>query len=68
MQGQSSLVHVKDPYTSSIRMHVGSTCNHTRVYKVHLRRIIKKLVGGSTRKQNRVDHFYLSSDTKSINF
>ena len=32
MQGQSSPVQVKDPYTGSILMHVGSSCKHIGVY------------------------------------
>ena len=39
VQGQSSPVQVKDPYTGSILMHVGSSCKHTGVYNVHLPRI-----------------------------
>ena len=41
VQGQSSPVQVKDPYTFSILMHVGSSCKHTGVYNVHLPRIIR---------------------------
>ena len=41
VQGQSSPVQVKDPYTGSILMHVGSSCKHTGVYTVHLPRIIR---------------------------
>ena len=41
VQGQSSLVQVKDPYTGSILMHVGSSCKQTVVYNVHLPRIIR---------------------------
>ena len=37
VQGQSSPVQVEDPYTGSILVHVGSFCNHTRVYKVIVR-------------------------------
>ena len=52
MQGQSSPVQVKDPYTGSILMHVGSSCKHTGVYNVHLLRIIRNRLMGVTRKQN----------------
>ena len=41
VQGQSSPVQAKDPYTGSILMHVGSSCKHTGVYNVHLPRIIR---------------------------
>ena len=41
LQGQSSPVQVKELYTGSILMHVGSSCKHTRVYNVHLPRIIR---------------------------
>ena len=44
VQGQSSPVQVKDPYTGSILMHVGSSCKHTRVYNVLI---------GVTRKHQR---------------
>ena len=37
---QSPPVQVKDPYTGSILMHVGSSCKHTGVYNVHLSKII----------------------------
>ena len=50
MQGQSSPVQAKDPYTGSI-MHVGSFCNYTGVYNVHLPRIIRNWLMGVTRKQ-----------------
>ena len=36
MQGQSSPVQVKDPYTGSILMHVGSSCKHTGVYNISI--------------------------------
>ena len=41
VQGQSSPVQVKDPYTGSILMHVGSSCKHTAVYNVHFPRRIR---------------------------
>ena len=41
VQRQSSPVQVKEPYTGFILMHVGSSCKHTEVYKVHLPRIIR---------------------------
>ena len=56
MQGQSSPVQVKDPYTGSILMHVGLARKHTRVYNVHFPRINQKLIDGSNKKtkQNKV--------------
>ena len=53
MQGQSPPVQVKDPYTGSILMHVGSSCKHIRVYNVHLPRIIRNCLMGVTGKQNK---------------
>ena len=41
VHGQSSFVQVKDTYTGSILMHVGSSCKQTRVYNVNLPRIIR---------------------------
>ena len=41
VQGQSSPVQVKDPYTGSILMLVGSSCKQTGVYNVHLPRKIR---------------------------
>ena len=41
VQGQSFPVQVKDPYTGSILMHVGSSFKYTGVYNVHLPRIIR---------------------------
>ena len=49
MQGQSSPVQVKDPYTGSIVMHVGSSCKHTGVYKPSKNN--QKLIDEVTRKQ-----------------
>ena len=34
MQGQSSPVQVKDPYTGSILMHIGSSCKHTTEFSI----------------------------------
>ena len=56
MQGQSSPVQVKDAYTGSILMHVGSSCKHNGVYNVHLPRIIRNWLMGVTRKQNKTEH------------
>ena len=51
MQGLSSPVQVKDPYTGSILIHVGSSCKHTGVYNVHPPRIIRNLmIDGSNKK------------------
>ena len=50
MQGKSSPVQVKDPYTGSILMHVGSSCKHTGVYNVHLPRIIRNGVTRTLKK------------------
>ena len=50
MQGQSSPVQIKDPYTGSILMHVGSSCKHTGVYNVHL----PKLIDGSNKKTKKI--------------
>ena len=65
MQGQSSPVQVKDPYTGSILMHVGSSCKHTGVYNVHLPRIIRNLLMGVTRKQKKnyknLTYMYISA-------
>ena len=52
MKGQSSPVQVKDPYTGSILMHVGTSCKHIRVYNVNIPGIIRNGLMGVTRKQN----------------
>ena len=60
MHGQSSPVQAKDLYTGSNLIHVGSSCKHTKVYNVHLPRIIKKkILMGVTRKQNNHLNFFL---------
>ena len=54
MQGQSSPVQVKDPYTGSILMHVGSSCQHTGVYiQCTPPKNNQKLIDGSNKKTNR---------------
>ena len=63
MLGQSSPVQVKDPYTGSILMHVGSSCKHTGVYNVCTPpKNNQKLIDGSnkkTKKKNtRIVHTY----------
>ena len=54
MQGQSSPVQVKDPYTGSILMHVGSSCKtHRSVQCTHAPpKNNQKLIDGSNRKKN----------------
>ena len=49
MQGQSSPVQVKDPYTGSILMHVGSSCKHTAVQCTPPKNN-QKLIDGSNKK------------------
>ena len=53
MQGQSSPVQVKDPYTGSILMHVGSSCKTHRSVQCtppKNNQNNQKLIGGSNRK------------------
>ena len=50
MQGQSSPVHVKDPYTGSILMHVGSSCKTHRSVQCTPPKNNQKLIDGSNRK------------------
>ena len=50
MQGQSSPVQVKDLYTGSILMHVGSSCKTHRSVQCTPPKNNQKLIGGSNRK------------------
>ena len=50
MQGQSSPVQVKDPYTGSILMHVGSSCKTHRCVQCTPPKNNQKLIDGSNRK------------------
>ena len=50
MQGQSSPVQVKDPYTGSILMHVGSSCKTHRSVQCTPPKNNQKLIDGSNRK------------------
>ena len=50
MQGQSSPVQVKDPYTGSILMHVGSSCKTHRSVQCTPPKNNKKLINGSNKK------------------
>ena len=66
MQGQSSPVQVKDPYTGSILMHVGSSCKHTGVYNVHLPKNNQKLIDGSNRKTKKHFNIYHQDKLKAL--
>ena len=50
VQGQSSPVQVKDPYTGSILMHVGSSCKTHRSVQCTSPKNNQKLIDGSNRK------------------
>ena len=50
MQGQSSPVQVKDPYTGSILMHVGSSCKTHQSVQCTPPKNNQKLIDGSNRK------------------
>ena len=50
MQGQSSHVQVKDPYTGSILMHVGSSCKTHQSVQCTPPKNNQKLIDGSNRK------------------
>ena len=53
MQGQSSPVQVKDPYTGSILMHVGSSCKTHRSVQCTPPKNNQKLIDGSNRKNKK---------------
>ena len=57
VQGQSSPVQVKDPYTGSILMHVGLSCKHTGVYNHECTppKNNQKLIDGSNKKTNKTN-------------
>ena len=50
MQGQSSPVQVKDPYTGSILMHVGSSCKKHGSVQCTPPKNNQKLIDGSNKK------------------
>ena len=50
MQGQSSPVQVKDPYTGSILMHEGSSCKTHRSVQCTPPKNNQKFIDGSNRK------------------
>ena len=50
MQGQSSPVQVKDPYTGSILMHVGSSCKTHRSVQCTPPKNNQNLIDGSNKK------------------
>ena len=50
MQGQSSPVQVKDPYTGSILMHVGSSCKTHLCVQCTPPKNNQKLIDGSNKK------------------
>ena len=50
MQGQSSPVQVKDPYTGSILMHAGSSCKTHRSVQCTPPKNNQKLIDGSNKK------------------
>ena len=51
MQGQSFSVQVKDPYTGSILMHVGSSCKSHRSVQCTPPKNNQKLIDGSNKKK-----------------
>ena len=65
MQGQSSPVQVKDPYTGSILMHVGSSCKTHRSVQCTPPKNNQKLIDGSNRKtkkqqQKKKNDYYIN--------
>ena len=54
MQGLSSPVQVKDPYTGSILMHVGSSCKTHQSVQCTAPKNNQKLIDGSNKKTKQV--------------
>ena len=55
MQEQSSPLQVKDPYTGSILMRVGSSAN-TLECTMYTPKNIQKLIDGSIKQENKQKH------------
>ena len=66
MQGQSSPVQVKDPYTGSILMHVGSSCKTHRNVQCTPPKNNQKLIDGSNRKTKKKKKDYYINKTPHV--